>query len=218
VRPLDGRGTCRGVSTTPLIHVVDDDASMRTALLRLLVEVGFEARGYASTGEFLLQPVPDAPGCLLLDVQLPGPSGLELQAALQRQGIMLPVVFLTGHATVASSVTAMKAGAVDFLTKPVKRDTLLEAIRRALERDASQRAAHDEAHALRRRFAALTPRQREVFELVVAGKLNKQIADQLGVAERTVKREREQVMAKLNAGSAADLGRLAELLHRSTAG
>ena len=206
------------MSTSPLIHVVDDDASMRTALLRLLVEVGFEARGYASTGEFLLQPVPDTPGCLLLDVQLPGPSGLELQAALQRQGIMLPIVFLTGHATVASSVTAMKAGAVDFLTKPVKRDTLLEAIQRALERDASQRTAHDEADALHRRFAALTPRQREVFELVVAGKLNKQIADQLGVAERTVKREREQVMAKLNAGSAADLGRLAELLHRSTAG
>ena len=206
------------MSTTPLIHVVDDDASMRTALLRLLVEVGFEARGYASTGEFLLQPVPDAPGCLLLDVQLPGPSGLELQAALQRQGIMLPIVFLTGHATVASSVTAMKAGAVDFLTKPVKRDTLLEAIQRALERDASQRTAHDEADALHRRFAALTPRQREVFELVVAGKLNKQIADQLGVAERTVKREREQVMAKLDAGSTADLGRLAELLRRSTAG
>ena len=206
------------MSTAPLIHVVDDDASMRAALVRLLIEVGFEARGYASTGEFLLQPLPDRPGCLLLDVQLPGPSGLELQAALQRQGIMLPIVFLTGHATVASSVTAMKAGAVDFLTKPVKRDTLLEAIQRALERDASQRTAHDEADALRRRFAALTPRQREVFELVVAGKLNKQIADQMGVAERTVKREREQVMAKLNAGSAADLGRLAELLHRSTAG
>jgi RNA polymerase sigma factor (sigma-70 family) len=215
--PIDRRGAAQlSVSTAPLIHVVDDDASMRSALLRLLVEVGFEAHGYASTGEFLLQPVPDRPGCLLLDVQLPGPSGLELQAALQRQGIMLPIVFLTGHATVASSVTAMKAGAVDFLTKPVKRDILLEAIQRALARDAGQRAAREEADRLHARFAALTPRQREVFELVVAGNLNKQIADRLGVAERTVKREREQVMAKLEANSAADLGRMAGLLQRST--
>jgi RNA polymerase sigma factor (sigma-70 family) len=130
---------------------------------------------------------------------------------------MLPIVFLTGHATVAASVTAMKAGAIDFLTKPVRRQTLLEAIKRALARDASQRAAHDESDRLHRRFTALTPRQREVFELIVAGNLNKQIADRLGVAERTVKREREQVMAKLEANSAADLGRLAELLQRSSA-
>jgi FixJ family two-component response regulator len=205
------------MSTNPLIHVVDDDASMRSALLRLLVEVGFEARGYASTGEFLLQPVPDRPGCLLLDLRLPGPSGLDLQAALQRQNVMLPIVFLSGHGNVDSSVKAMKAGAVDFLTKPVKRDILLDAVQRALARDATQRTAREEADRLHVRFASLTPRQREVFDRIVAGKLNKQIADELDIAERTVKREREQIMAKLAASSAADLGRLAELLQRSTA-
>ena len=200
------------MSTTPLIHVVDDDESLRTALLRLLGAAGFEARGYASTGDFLLHPLPDRPGCLLLDVRMPGPSGLDLQAALKRQGITLPVIFLTGHADVTSSVRAMKAGAVDFLTKPVKRDTLLDALRRALERDALQRAARDEADRLRARFASLTPREREVFDLIVAGRLNKQIAEELGIAERTVKLQRAQVMAKLGAGSAAELGRLAERL------
>ena len=203
------------MSETPLIHVVDDDESMRSALLLLLGEVGFEVRGYASTGEFLMQPLPDRLGCLLLDMRMPGPSGLELQAALQRQNITLPIVFLTGHATVTSSVAAMKAGAVDFLTKPVRRDILLDAVQRALSRDAAQRVARAETDQLHARFAALTPRQREVFEGIVAGKLNKQIAYELDIAERTVKREREQVMAKLDAGSAADLGRLAELL-RST--
>jgi FixJ family two-component response regulator len=205
------------MSATPLIHVVDDDSSMRAALLLLLGEVGFEARGYSSTGEFLLQPLPDRLGCLLLDLRMPGPSGLELQEALQRQGISLPIVILTGNATVASSVKAMKAGAVDFLTKPVKRDILLDAVQRALARDATQRTARGEADGLRARFASLTQRQREVFDRVVAGKLNKQIAYELSIAERTVKREREQVMAKLDANSAADLGRLAELLQRSTA-
>jgi FixJ family two-component response regulator len=205
------------MSTAPLIHVVDDDASMRAALVRLLNEVGFEARGYASTGEFLLQPLPDRPGCLLLDVRMPGPSGLELQAALQERHIMLPIVFLTGHATVATSVTAMKAGAVDFLTKPVRRDTLLEAIGRALARDAKLRTELEAAARLRALFASLTPRQRNVFDLIVAGKLNKQIAGELGIAERTVKLARAQVMAKLGAGSAAELGLLAEQLRRFSA-
>ena len=205
------------MSTTPLIHVVDDDPSMRTALLRLLDAAGFEARGYSSTGEFLLQPLPDRPGCLLLDLRLPGPSGLELQAALLQKKVMLPIVFLTGHGNVDSSVRAMKAGAVDFLTKPVKRDVLLDAVGRALARNATQRAAREEEDQLHVRFASLTERQREVFDRIVAGKLNKQIAAELGIAERTVKREREQVTAKLDANSAADLGRLAELLRRSTA-
>ena len=203
------------MSTTPLVHVVDDDPSMRAALRRLLDAAGFEVRGYSSTGEFLLQPLPDRPGCLILDMRLPGPSGLELQAALQQRNIMLPVVFLTGHANVTASVQAMKAGAVDFLTKPVKREVLLDAVQRALARDAVQRTAREEADRLRVRFASLTQRQREVFDRIVAGKLNKQIADELSIAERTVKREREQVMAKLDASSAADLGRLAELLQRS---
>jgi FixJ family two-component response regulator len=200
------------MNNTPLIHVVDDDESLRTAVLRLLSAAGFEACGYSSTGDFLLHPLPDRPGCLLLDVRMPGPSGLDLQAALKQQGIMLPVIFLTGHADVSSSVRAMKAGAVDFLTKPVKRDILLDALRRALELDALLRAARDEADRLRGRFASLTPREREVFDLIIAGRLNKQIAEVLGIAERTVKLQRAQVMAKLGAGSAAELGRLAEQL------
>lgn len=200
------------MSETSLIHVVDDDDSLRTALLRLLSAAGFEARGYASTGEFLLNPPPDRPGCILLDVRMPGPSGLDLQEALRRQGVRLPVVFLTGHADVASSVRAMKLGAVDFLTKPVERKTLLEALVRALARDAELRGSALEADRLRTRFASLTPRERRVFDLVVAGRLNKQIASELGIAERTVKAERATVMSKLGAGSAAELGRLAERL------
>ena len=204
-------------AASPLIHVVDDDDSLRTALLRLLDAAGFEARGYASTGEFLLHPLADRPGCLLLDVRLPGPSGLELQDALQHHGATLPVVFLTGHADVPSSVRAMKAGAVDFLEKPVERATLLAALRRALERDAAERAARDEAARLRALFATLTPREREVFERIVAGKLNKQIADELKTSERTVKSQRAQLMLKLGVDSAAELGRLAEQLRHTSA-
>ena len=206
------------MSTTPLIHVVDDDDSFRTALLRLLSAAGFEVSGHASTGAFLLQPLPDRPGCIVLDIRMPGPSGLDLQEALRRQDVLLPVVFLTGHADVASSVKAMKAGAVDFLTKPVERDTLLEAIRRALEVDARQRATREENGRLRARFASLTPREREVFDRIVSGKLNKQIAGEMGIAERTVKAERAAVMTKLGAGSPAELGRLAERLGRLSAG
>ena len=202
------------MSTTPLIHVVDDDESMRTALLRLLDAAGLEARGYASTGEFMLQPPADRPGCVLLDMRLPGPSGLDLQEAMQRQGIALPVVFLTGHANVANSVRAMKAGAVDLLTKPVQRDILLDALRRALARDASERAARIEARRLREKLTSLTPREREVFDLVAAGRLNKQIAAELGIAERTVKLTRAHVMEKLGVDSAAELGSLAERLRQ----
>ena len=205
------------MSTPPLIHVVEDDESLRTALLRLLGAAGFEARGYASAGDFLLQPPPDRPGCLLLDVRLPGPSGLDLQAALQRQGVALPVIFLTGYADMAASVRAMKAGAVDFLTKPVERAALFDALQRALARDAVQRAARDEAEQLRARFASLTPRERAVFEGIVAGQLNKQIGDELEIAERTVKLQRAQLMAKLGAGSVAELGVLAERLRHLSA-
>jgi FixJ family two-component response regulator len=196
------------------IHVVDDDESLRTALQRLLSAAGFKTRGYASAGEFLLQPPLDGAGCLLLDVHMPGPSGLELQAALERHNVTLPVVFLTAYADVAAGVSAMKAGAIDFLTKPVDRHVLLEAIGRALARDAADRAAREDSERLRARFAALTARERDVFDRVVAGKLNKQIADELGVAERTVKSQRRQVLAKLGADSTADLGRLAEQLAR----
>jgi FixJ family two-component response regulator len=196
-------------ATATLIHVIDDDESLRGALLELMDAAGFEARGYASTGEYLLHPPTDRPGCLLLDVRMPGPSGLELQAALAQRGVALPVIFLTGHADVATSVRAMKAGAIDFLEKPVERDTLLDALRRALTRDAAQRAAREEERRRSARLAALSSREREVFDRVVAGKLNRQIADELGIALRTVKAHRAQLMAKLGVESAAQLGRLA---------
>jgi FixJ family two-component response regulator len=197
------------MNAKPLIHVVDDDDSLRAALLDLLDAAGYEARGYASTGEFLLDPPPDRTGCVLLDVRLPGPSGLDLQAALQRQGVALPVIFLTGHADVATSVRAMKRGAVDFLEKPVGRDTLLDALRRALERDIAHRRGRDEAQRRRARLAVLTPREREIFDRIVAGKLNKQIADELAIGLRTVKAHRAQLMVKLGVDSAAELGKLA---------
>ena len=201
------------MNVAPLIHVVDDDESTRTALLELLAAAGFEALGYASTGEFLLQLAPDRPGCVLLDVRLPGPSGLELQAALLRQGIMLPVVFLAGHADVATSVRAMKAGAVDFLEKPVGRDVLLDALHRALARDAAERAMRERAQGQRMRLAALTDRERDVFERLVAGKRNKEIAAELGIGLRTVKAYRAQLMVKLGATSPAELGRIAGEQH-----
>jgi len=200
------------MTAPPLIHVVDDDDSLRSALQRLLAAAGYRVKAYASAGEFLLDPPADAPGCLLLDLRMPGPSGLDLQEALVRHGIRLPVIFLSGHGDLATGVRAMKAGAVDFLSKPVEREPLLAAVARALELDAAQRAASGVDRELRARFAMLTAREREVFELVAAGRLNKQIADALGIAERTVKAQRAQVMAKLGAANAAELGRIAAQL------
>ena len=196
----------------PVIHVVDDDESVRGAMKRLLVAAGYGVQTYASAGEFLLHPPQDTPGCLLLDLRMPGPSGLDLQESLVRHGVRLPVIFFTGHGDLATGIRAMKAGAVDFLTKPVERKPLLAAIENALQADAARRASHG-AHAdLRARFAQLTAREREVFELVVAGQLNKQIAGALGIAERTVKAQRAQVMSKLGAATAAELGRIAAQL------
>ena len=203
------------MTAPPLIHVVDDDDSLRSALQRLLAAAGYRVKAYASAGEFLLDPPADAPGCLLLDLRMPGPSGLDLQEALVRHGIRLPVIFLSGHGDLATGVRAMKAGAVDFLSKPVEREPLLAAVARALELDAAQRAASGVDREMRARFAQLTAREREVFELVAAGRLNKQIADALGIAERTVKAQRAQVMAKLGAANAAELGRIAAQLRGS---
>ena len=202
------------MTAPPLIHVVDDDESLRTALQRLLVAAGYRAAGYASAGEFLLKPPADAPGCLLLDLRMPGPSGLDLQQALDQHSIRLPVIFLTGHGDLATGIRAMKAGAVDFLSKPVEREPLLEAIERALALDAARRAASATEADLRNRFAQLTARERDVFDLVVAGRLNKQIADALGIAERTVKAQRAQVMSKLGAANPAELGRIAAQLRQ----
>lgn len=197
------------MSLPPLIHIVDDDESVRGAMTRLLVAAGYGVRTYASAGDFLLDPPPDAPGCLLLDLNMPGPSGLDLQDSLARHGVRLPVIFFTGHGDLATGIRAMKAGAVDFLTKPVERKALLAAIESALQADAARRTSHGASADLQARFAQLTPREREVLLRVVDGQLNKQIAGALGIAERTVKAQRAQVMAKLGASTAAELGRIA---------
>src|SRR5262245_56565463 len=198
------------MSKSALIHVVDDDESLRASLLDLLRAAGYEGKGYGSTGEFLLHPVPDRHGCLLLDIRFPGgPSGLDLQAALEQHNVALPVIFLTGYADVGTSVRGMKAGAVDFLEKPVIRERLLEAVALALERDAATRAMREAAQRHDARLAMLTTREREVFDRIVAGRRNKQIADELGISLRTVKTYRAQLMEKLGVSSAAELGLLA---------
>jgi FixJ family two-component response regulator len=200
-----------------IIHVVDDDEALRTALLRLLRAGGYDAVGYSSAGDFLLHRPPDRPGCLVLDVRMPGPSGLQLQTALREQGTELPVVFMTGHSDVASCVSAMRAGALDYLEKPVDPQVLLEVVARALLRDQQARLLRREREQLLASFKSLSDRERQVFDLVVAGKLNKQIADLLHVAERTVKAQRAVLMAKLGADSVAALGRLAERLRAAGA-
>jgi FixJ family two-component response regulator len=190
----------------PIVRVVDDDDSVRTGMVRLLRAAGYEAVGYRSAGDFLLgDPSGEAPGCIVLDVRMPGPSGLELQEALAQRGVSLPIIFLTGHGDIPMSVRAMKAGAIDFLTKPISRKTLLDAVQTALARDAEQQLASARVLELRARYDTLTPREREVFSGVTAGKLNKQIAAELGTAERTIKAHRAQVMEKMRVTSVADL-------------
>jgi FixJ family two-component response regulator len=203
------------MTATPLVYVVDDDEPMRASLLRLLEAAGYETRAYGSTGEFLLDPLPDRSGCLLLDVRLPGPSGLDLQAALQRQGVALPVIFLTGYSNVASCVQAMKAGAIDFLEKPIEPKALLAAIASALARENSFRTARNEERISRDRLNSLSARERQIFDLVIAGKLNKEIAYELAISERTVKKDRSDMMAKLGAVSIAGLARKAEQLRHA---
>ena len=195
-----------------IVHIVDDDDSMRGALVRLLSAAGYEARGYASAGEFLIA-ADDAPtGCLLLDLHLPGPDGLALQAALQRRGVVLPTVFLSGRGDIASSVRALKGGASDFLTKPVQAEVLLAALRSALDADAPQRVERAALHLARQRHATLTEREQAVLAQVVQGALTKQIADHLGVSERTVKACRAAVMDKMGATSLPELVRLSASL------
>lgn len=192
-------------TTHPVIHVIDDDASMREALDRQLSALGFVVRQYASAGEFLLVWPVDTPGCLLLDVRMPGPSGLDLQIALTQRPDAPPVVFLTGYGDIPMSVLAIRRGAVDFLTKPVDRETLVAAVNAALERDAERRESKRALREVRDSFDTLTERERMVFEQVVAGRLNKQIANRLSICERTVKAHRAHVMEKMHVHSVAEL-------------
>jgi FixJ family two-component response regulator len=198
--------------STPIIHVVDDDASFRTAVTRLLRAANYEVRGYASAAEFLNSDPCAERGCILLDLRMPGTSGLDLQASVERMEERLPIVFLTGHGDIPASVRAMKGGAVDFLTKPVPRETLLGAIQNALAVDAQDRAARTVLRELQSRYKNLTPREQEVLVHVVSGKLNKQIAFDLGTSERTIKAHRASIMEKLGVQSVAELARLAQAL------
>jgi len=208
-RPSDGDDMS---ATAPVVFVVDDDASLRSSLRRLITSVGFAVEVFPSARAFLDARRPDVPGCLVLDVRLPGLSGLDLQRELAESDAELPIIFLTGHGDIPMSVKAMKAGAVEFLTKPFRQQELLDAIHSAIERDRTIRAERQERAELRRRYASLTPRECDVLAGIVAGLLNKQIAGELGTSEATVKEQRGHLMAKMQAGSVAELVRFASRL------
>jgi FixJ family two-component response regulator len=200
----------------PVVFIIDDDASVRDALEDLLRSVGLGVASFASTEAFLRSKRPDAPGCIVLDVRLPGPSGLEFQRTLIKSRVLLPVIFISGHGDISMSVQAIKAGAVDFLTKPVHEQKLLDAIQTGIERDRARRGAEKEVAHLQERFGTLTPREQEVFLIVVTGRPNKQIAAQLNVSEMTVKIHRGQMMRKMRAKSLVELVRMADMLKASS--
>jgi FixJ family two-component response regulator len=192
------------------VFIVDDDASVRKSLGRVVTSAGYAVELFASAQEFLACPPPTGPCCLVLDVRMPGVTGLDLQKTLAEAVHRVPVVFVTGHGDISMSVTALKGGAVDFLTKPFDRKALLDAIARALARDTHDLATEARIEDIQERAKLLTPRQSQVFALVVTGMLNKQIASELGVGEKTVKAHRARVMEKMRAGSVAELVRLAD--------
>jgi FixJ family two-component response regulator len=198
--------------TDGLVFIVDDDASLRESLKNLIRSVGLRVEPFASAQEFLRSKRPDMPGCLVLDVRLPGLSGLDLQKRMADSDIDMPVIFITGHGDIPMTVQAMKAGAVEFLSKPFRDQDLLDAIQQALERDRTARKEREEIQDLRRRFDLLTQREREVMGLVVTGLLNKQIAGELGTSETTIKIHRHQVMEKMAANSLAELVRMSDRL------
>jgi len=193
----------------PVVFIVDDDPSVRKALGRILSASGLDTVTFGSGDEFLARFDPDAPGCVVLDLEMPGLGGLELQHTLVERGANLPVLFLTGRGSIQTSVCAMKDGAVDFLTKPVDAEALLAAVKLAISRDLATRESCDERRRIERRLATLTPREREVLPYVLAGRLSKQIASDLNIVEKTVKVHRSRIMHKLETKSVAELVRLA---------
>ena len=193
----------------PIVHVVDDDDLARSGTARLLGAAGFEVRTYANAGDFLAAVDPDAPGCAILDIQLPDQHGLEIQQALAERAVRLPVVFVTGHGEIPDSVRAIQRGAIDFLTKPIDGDILLAAVSRALAHDASVRQERSRHDTQRARYERLTPREREVFLHLISGQLNKQVAADLQITERTIKLHRASIFQKLEVGSMAEMARLA---------
>jgi FixJ family two-component response regulator len=197
---------------TAIVHVIDDDESLRGAVNRLLRSVGLEVRTYESVRQFLDARGQDSPGCIVLDVRLPGIGGLEFQVQLAELGIHLPVVLMTGHADVPMSVRAMKAGAVDFLPKPFRDQDMIDAVSRAIERDRQRRAADGDIAQTRDHFATLSSREQQVMRLVTAGKMNKQVAGDLGLSEITVKIHRGSAMRKMGARTLPDLVRMADAL------
>jgi FixJ family two-component response regulator len=200
------------LETEPIVFVVDDDPSMRQALANLFRSVGLRAEVFGSARELLESELPDVASCLVLDIRLPGPSGLDFQAELAKADIQIPIIFMTGHGDIPMTVKAMKAGAIDFLTKPFRDQDILDAVATAIERDRTRRKDQKAVAELRAVFETLTTRERDVFALVASGLMNKQIAAEIGLAEITVKIHRGHIMRKMGARSLADLVRMAEML------